>query len=111
MSVLSQIIKVQNEVDPVVQFTMENLSDDITGWAISFFLSRTPGGANPTGFPLTVGSGITISTSTVFLASFSTDTPSVLSGVYNFAVYRTDTGERDCIAAGFVNVEQTANPP
>jgi len=113
---LRQSISVRTKDDVVFDFTMADSADDVTGWAISFFVATAPGAANLIGFPLTIGSGVTITGTRTFRVEFPTDPIAFAlvgnkTATYHWLAKRTDAGFRDDLAAGTLTVRPSEDPP
>ncbi len=105
---LHQQFKVKTGDDLVLDFTMANSADDVTGWEISFFLTTKPGLANVAGFPITVSeSGVTITGARTFRVEFASD---LAVGVYYWSAKRIDAGFRDDLAGGQMVVSASEDP-
>jgi hypothetical protein len=92
-------------------------STDVTGWTMAFCVATYqvgPGGTMTSGFPLTVGSGITVVTaaSGVLRITIPKATTSAMTApTYQWGLWRTNSGSSELLAAGTITMSTFTGPP
>ena len=81
-----------------------DLGETATGWALSFTLAATPGGA-AVHSETTAGGGIVIATDTATITLTATDTGTTIgAGTYHYTLRRTDGGSEVVLTAGMLTL-------
>lgn len=109
-----QTITIRRGEDAVIPFAPAEATP-ITGWSLAFNVSTTPGAAVATGFPLTVGSGITVTSAAdgTFTVVIPKSVTKLLTsgGQYFWDVWRTDLGSETPLGSGKLAVKEPVRPP
>lgn len=112
MNVLDQTIEVTRGEDAVIPFSG---GGDVTGWAIGFGVSTGDAAAVLSGYPLSVGAGITVTDAAAGLFRVAVPAAMTLAlaagGRYRFGLWRTDSGARRPLAGGWLVVRDVASRP